>query len=350
MSVKEININEINNIGLFFPHGIGDVVNSTPIVLGLRSLQKRIKITLIVRSKVESELFGGPTAVDDVIIFDIHQKHTLRSVLSFLSILRNKKFDMLIADNGTDKIKTPIFFFLLGAKYRIGEKNNLLSHLFTHTIIPDHTRHKVINNNNFLKFIGIEDEYAPFVFYDHSDKNKVVCYLSEIGISENDDFIVIHPGSGAWEAHKRWPKEKYIAFIKLVRTSSSIPIILVGGKDEYELVESIINASNLRLLYNFAAKLSIRELAVVLKMSKLVIGADSGVMHIASAVGTNTMSIFGPTPYQYTGPYRNNVVITKSLSCSPCYDRMQFGCGNPICMSLIDELEVYKVFNEKFNS
>lgn len=331
----------IQKICLFFPHGIGDVVNATPIVLGLKAKWPEALITIVTRSKIEYELFGGPTEIDGYIIFDIHKKQTFGSITSFFKTLKRQRFDMIIGDNGIDRIKTPIFFFLLGIKYRVGESNSFFSFLYTHKSIPNHSIHKVYNNNNILKCIGIESNFTPYVFYDESDKEKVLSVMDKYGLSPTDNIIIMHPGSGAWESHKRWPKEKYVSLIKILREKNNDPVIVVGGKDEHELCAFITNGFHDDNVYNFSGVLEIRELAALLSISKIVIGADSGVMHIASAVGAKTISIFGPTPYYFTSPFKNNIVITKSLPCSPCYDRMQFGCGKPQCMSSISEWEIF---------
>lgn len=342
---------QFKSICVFFPHGIGDVVMASPIIIGLKRKYPNASITTVLRSSVEYQLLGGDTSVHELIIWDIHKKHTFKEKLVFIRSLRKRKFDLLVFDHGIDGFKSAVFSFLIAPAISVGEKESFISKLFTHTSQPDYSAHKVVNNWKILEALDIFEKSDPYVYYEESDKKFVQTILKENGFDLNN-YLVIHPGSGVWEAHKRWPAETFKKLIHKLRENISTPIIFVGGQDERQLCDEIVADFNTdSLILNEAGKLSIRQLAVLLASSLLVIGADSGLMHIASAVGAKTLSLFGPTPVHWTAPYKNNKIISLNLPCSPCYFDKQFGCGNPICMSNISEALVFKeiiaLINEK---
>jgi heptosyltransferase II len=335
------NLHNINTVCLFLPHGIGDVICATPIISGLKESKASLHITVIVKNASTAEIFGGKTAVDKVVVFDSYQKNKLRKLAAFIFHLRKQKFDLFISDHPG---KTSLLAFLIGAKIRISEKSNFLPFLLTHSFKTDFSVHKVVNYWRLLELLNISVKNNPSVFFSTNDlqyveQNILKRYLSSA-------YIVIHPGCGQWGIHKRWASEKFMALIKNIIVDFNGLVFLVGDKTEEELCDNILNNVQSNKVISLAGQLNIRQLSALLSSAKLVIGNDSGVMHLASACGAATISIFGPTLDKWTSPFLNNTVIAKDISCRPCYLQLPYGCANPICMDIEVE-DVYRVVKMK---
>jgi ADP-heptose:LPS heptosyltransferase len=196
-----------------------------------------------------------------------------------------------------------------------------------------------------LEILGISVKHNPSVYYENDDLMFAEKKIKSIFTDTN--FIVIHPGCGAWGIHKRWPLKKFENLISKIIQHHSINIILVGGNDEIDLCNTIIEKLNTKNIISLAGQLSIRQLSALLSKAKLVIGNDSGIMHLASACNVKTITLFGPTIAAWCAPFTNNIVVSKNLACSPCYLQMPFGCGNPVCMESIEVNEVYAIVSNE---
>lgn len=122
--------------------------------------------------------------------------------------------------------------------------------------------------------------------------------------------ITLLPGAARGPA-KRWPPESFIALAKTLRSSLNATVVLGGGPDDSEACAKIAAAAGPEVL-SLAGKTSIPEWAALLQMSDCVVANDSGGMHLACAVGTPVVGIFGITDPLKTGPLGKNIVLQKS--------------------------------------
>lgn len=159
-------------------------------------------------------------------------------------------------------------------------------------------------------------------------------------------WISIAPGSGEIENHKRWPQNKFTRLINAIHEKiPNIGIILLGNRIEINLNESIEKSViNKELVFNFTGKTSIEETAHLLYLCNLTIANCNGLSHLASAVGSKVIGLYGPTDPKFTGPFTSRLfAVSLKMSCSPCYKRGYItGCGNPVCLS---DLTVKQVFD-----
>jgi len=326
---------EVSSVLVLMLHGIGDVICSTPLVQGIRSWNPGCKITAVVRSDSETGIFGGKTQVDDFLTFDVHRSHSIREYIEFLWKIRKREFDLIVIDHATDRFKAPLLALWSGAKYRVGENDHIFSFIYTHAGVPDFSLHKVVNNWRILAAMGIHEKPEPTCYFDGNDRRKVRALIKEAGVAVPDKLLVVHPGSGEAESHKRWPVRFFSQVVHFYRKHKDITVVLVGGSDEVALCRKILPQDDSHAV-SLAGKLTLRETAALLADSCVVVGNDSGVLHIASAVGARTISLFGPTVAPWTAPFKHTTVISKNLPCSPCYFSLPHGCGLPVCMELIE--------------
>jgi heptosyltransferase-2/heptosyltransferase-3 len=169
--------------------------------------------------------------------------------------------------------------------------------------------------------------------------------LAEIGLDKN--FITLNTG-GSWET-KRWPAE-YFAEIADILIAKGEKILFVGGSSDNERVQHVldmIDNNHKESTYNLSGRTSLIELAAVLRKSKLMISGDTGPVHVAAAVGTNTAAIFGPSDeekYAPRGKGKNILIKNIDLDCRPCGEHEcpleHHLCMRDICPDgLVEKLE-----------
>jgi ADP-heptose:LPS heptosyltransferase len=236
--------------------------------------------------------------------------------------------------------------FLSGIKNRIGYDTKNRGFLLTRAVRePAGTLHKV---EYFLNLAGeclapTEDKDYDF-FVPQREKEEAEKFLSSAGIVKGDTLVIIHPG-GNWPP-KRWPKERFAELADRIASEFSAKVVITGAPHDAGLAGDIAGITKTGPV-NAVGKTTIKLLAALMERADLVISSDSGPMHLAVAVRTKVIALFGPTSELITGPYGTGdfSVIKKSVSCRvPCYDVM---CRDHRCMNMISVDEVFQKAKEK---
>lgn len=164
-----------------------------------------------------------------------------------------------------------------------------------------------------------------------------------------DRLVAINPNAGEIGIERRrWPRGNFIELVgDLSRRHEGIGFVLTGSEDEAGYVEEIRRAIDGPNVISLAGRLSLVELAALLRKSCLVITNDSGPLHIAAAVGAKTVSLFGPeTPLIYSPLGKGHVVFYKGIYCSPCHNMFnakRYHC--PFDNRCLKEITVKEVFD-----
>jgi heptosyltransferase-2 len=163
----------------------------------------------------------------------------------------------------------------------------------------------------------------------------------------NRPIIAMHPGSGGYSTARRWAPERFAQLADTLFHDVGGQLILMGGPEEAELHQQIMSMMRSAMpASSFAGKGSIRVAAAVLEQADLFVGNDSGLMHLAVAVGTPTVAIFGLTNSDAWGPYTGStpgqqaLVVKLDLPCMPCFYRghdlgTPEGCMTRDCLALL---------------
>ncbi len=151
-------------------------------------------------------------------------------------------------------------------------------------------------------------------------------------------FITINPFS-RW-AYKEWSMAKWSELAQFIWQKYTMPAIVVGSTEERKRAERLVSTA-CSPVFNFAGKTTLREMPALLQLSRLHIGVDSAAPQIAAAVGTPTLTIYGPSDWREWAPLgeKNKIVVTD-MNCSPCYKKGCNGSGRSECL---DNLSVAKV-------
>jgi len=162
--------------------------------------------------------------------------------------------------------------------------------------------------------------------------------------------VVLAPGSGVAEAHKRWPPIRYAELIRLLHSQDgSTRFVLLGAPSERELLDSIYTlAQPTGAHVEIVAPATLRESLMVLAEARVVVGGCSGSLHLAALVDAPIIGVYGPTNPGWTAPSASRVrIVREGYLCSPCYSTdFIHGCEKPGCMTAVTATAVVKALEE----
>jgi heptosyltransferase-2 len=334
---------------------IGDGVMTLPALRAMRKAMPETKISLLVKPWV-SPLFENNPNIDEIIIYGDEHKGTIGKIK--LSRMLNKKefCGTILLQNAFD---AALITFLAGIKERAGYNRDGRGLLLTTSVsVPKNERevHQINYYLNLLEQIGINARYSdPYIYLTLNER----LHARELLKNMKRPILGINPGA-TYGSAKRWFPERFAEIANWFISDTGGSVIIFGGKSEVDIADEIykkiipdFRTSN--SLLSLAGKISLRELISLIAQCDVFITNDSGPMHIAYAVMTPLVAIFGSTDPQLTGPPpwengNNSVVITPDLSCSPCFERT---CKNNdmSCMYAITSDDVYygikKILSDK---
>ncbi|MBF1801807.1 glycosyltransferase family 9 protein [Alloalcanivorax profundimaris] len=317
-------------------HGIGDFVMMLPVLSYLQ--YKEVKLVLIVKDLASVEIAKYFLDQSQLECFSLSgQKETLiRRAFRLWRWVKRKKPGVVFSQYGVNTALYSLLSIFLLVPQRIGWKGRL-SFLNTYNFRAT-KEHKVIENCKVLQWFGYDIDDALFSW----DKKKRSYRLESAGALKR---VAIAPGSGQIEKHKRWSPEKYSNLIHEINKNFNLPVYVVGGPEEAALGEEIASYNDRSNVVNIAGSMGIPQTLDFLAGCDVVVSNCNGVSHMAGAVGTKVIGLYGPTDPMHTGVYsRDLIVVSSNMECSPCYRRgFITGCGNPVCM---DSISVDMVLSE----
>lgn len=306
---------------------LGDVILATPVVSELNRVFPEAKIDFLLKKGNESLVAGNPK-INEVITFD-KSSGKWKSILRLIKQCRASNYDLVInlhrfASSGM------IAGFSKGKK-RYGFKKNPFSFKYTKSFehsIGDGT-HEVERNLKLVSEFGCLPKTRPELFPSEKDVASIQPYI-------NQEYYCLAPAS-VWFT-KQLPKEKWLELIEKIGSNKTI--YLLGGKDDFELCESILNDASTESLINLSGKLNLLESAALIQKSTRTYVNDSGPLHLASAVNAPVTAFFCSTVPDFGfGPLSDDSEIkeVKDLECRPCglhgyksCPKGHFDCGKKI--------------------
>ncbi len=326
---------------------VGDVIFSTPFIKAIRDAYPDAYIACLIHPRCVQILEGSPR-IDEIIVYDEEGRHkSFIGKLMLVASLRKNNFDIafILHRSFTKALLT----FLSGVKERIGYPTKNRGLLLTRTIdLPEEEIHKVEYFLGLARGSGIEVRESSYEFFvQDADRESMKKFLKEHGVMYKDRLVVLCPG-GNW-GPKRWPKQNFASLADMLAEGLGAKIVLSGAKKDSALVEEIRGMMRSVPVIS-CGKTTLKELGALVEMSDLVIANDSGPMHLAVAMKSHVIALFGPTSPALTGPYGkgNYKVIWKTEGCEvPCYD---VTCTDNRCMALITVEDVFEESKKVLNA
>ncbi len=300
---------------------IGDVLLSTPVIKALRDNYPHAYIAMMVSPYGKNIIDDNPY-LDEVIIYDKDGKHkSWQRSLKFARNLKKERFDLALVLHPTNRVHLVTFF--AGIRRRIGYDRKL-GFLLTDRI--KHTKqlgqkHELEYALDLVRYLGIEpkDKTLFMPIKPESERWAEELFKQE-GIKKTDRLLAIHPAASC--PSKIWPNERFADVAVRLIERYGFKVLVIAGPKDLALAESVIKHMH-KPAINLAGKTSVSQLASVLKRCNLFISNDSGPVHIAAALGTPVISIFGrnqkglsPTRWGPTG--KKDRVLHKEVGCIEC--------------------------------
>jgi len=338
--VKHIPREGVRNILIRGTNWIGDVVMTLPAITAVREAYPEARISILVKPWVADLLRISPD-VDEVIVYERPGVHEgIGGLFRLVRELKTKKFDMAILLQNA--IEAAIIAWLARIPVRAGYNTDGRGIFLTHSAIRSKEIlrvHQVEYYLGMLKALGLGAGRKDVrLLIGEEEKAFSDRILKERGIAEASLLIGLAPGATYGPA-KRWYPERFASVADRLIERFSARVLLFGSAGDHEVARSIQGKAR-NALVDLTGETTLREAISLIARCRLFVSNDSGLMHVAGALGTPTVAIFGSTNPLTTSPVgQKSIVITKNVDCSPCLKKT---CPTDfICMDLITTDEVY---------
>jgi heptosyltransferase I len=287
---------------------IGDVIQTMPVACALRERFPEAFIAWAVQERAGT-LLRGHEALDELVLLPQGWLKSPRGVWQLRRRLRDLKFDTAIDVQGLTK--SAVLAWLSGAERRIGFGNpggRELSKWFNNVRVDPKTTHVVDRYLELLGPLGIESPAVRFQVPEHpEDRQAAAEIIRQMGLEGR--FAIANPGAG-WPS-KLWPADRYGAVAHYLGSTHGLPTLVVwAGQAEQALAEQIARAAP--GMARVAPPTTLAQLASLVRRARLFVGSDTGPLHLAAAVGTPCVGLYGPWPAARHGPYGpQNIALQK---------------------------------------
>lgn len=312
---------------------LGDVVLTTPVIRAVRAHFPNAYIAMLVAKQSADVLQENPH-LDEIITFDRFSKNKdTGEMLRVVRILRERKFTLTI--DLQRKLRTELLMYLSGAAERVGK-----GRLCTVRVPEQGNKHATAHYFDLLHAAGIPAvDQRLEMFLAAPERADAARQFDAAGVTKTGLKVGLFPGAG-WKL-REWMPERFAAIGDKLVEHFDANVLIFGGQTEAELVDTVANLMDARAI-TFAGDLAIRELAACIEKCDLFLTNDTGPMHIAAAVGTPTVSLFGPGNHIRFQPLGElHQIIRHDVPCSPC-KQFTNKCKDNICMKGIHVDEVWQ--------
>jgi heptosyltransferase-2 len=320
---------------------VGDLVVALPTLRAIKKSFPQSHLAILVTPRVKEVVEGCPY-LDEIIYYDIlGEDKGIKGLFKIIRQLRERKFDLIIELEQYYRVTTLMAYFS-GVKNRVGFDlpGQGKRYLFTVKVPYLIDKHEVEAFLEMAKLIGADTSEKKLVeiWVSPEDKESGTKFLTGAGVTGDDFLVGIHPGTGPSATSRRWAPEKFAKLTDWLIKECKAKVIFTGAPSELNLINKILRYTSTYPIIS-AGKTNLKQMAEIAKRCKLFISVDTGPLHIAAAMKTKVIGLFGPnTPLKW-GPYGNgHITIYKELDCSPCtkqYLGQVSNCTDPVCMKEI---------------
>jgi heptosyltransferase-1 len=326
---------------------LGDVLHTLPAATMLREAFPGVHLGWAVE-RAHAGLLAGQPWLDALHVWN---RGALRGFRQFIGDLRAGRWDVAIDFQGL--LRSALIARLSGARRVIGHApTKERAHWLYNQRVPLATmeRHAVDRSLDLTAAVidrlggtqparGVSRAEFP-LFPSSADQQAVDAWWSAQNIRAGERLVLLNPHCR--KDANRWPVERFTALARNLMQQPGVRVALVGGAIARDVCDAIATPLGDRIARADGA-LGLLASAELIRRADVFVTGDTGPMHIAAAVGTRIVALFGPANPTRTGPYTDRAnVIYKKLTCSPCYarDRCPLGHAVPACMAEISVAEV----------
>lgn len=351
------------NILIVKTSAIGDVIHTLPSLWSLRARFPEAHIAWLVEETAVDLLIGHP-AINRVLVArrktwlrDLRRGrmfHALSGFIGFTRELRDTRYDLVIDFQGL--LKSALWVLLVRGRRKAGFGPGMehaeYSYLALNERIPavDMNQHAIDRSLLLLKGLGVPSAGIRYTLPISAEQDaQATALLNACEVLEGDRLAAMNPMA-------RWPTKlwepQFFAGLAERLEREGIRVVFTGGESDKAAIDEIGRFMT-RPLRRLDGRTSLTTLAALYRRAQVVVTTDSGPMHLAAAVGTPVVALFGPTAPWRTGPYGpNHVVIRADLSCSPCFKKqcLTTAYEERACMKRLSVDQVAEAVLRKFAS
>ena len=290
---------------------LGDIVHALPAAMALREALPGAEIDWLVESR-HARLLDVFPAVDRVVPIDLRAP---AATLAVVGRLRARGYDVALDFQGL--MKSALFARLSGAARVIGFSKPALREpaaaaAYTETVEPGEHGHVIRKNLALLRALGIQtDRIAMPVPHVSSD------IVADVEAADGGRFGILNPGAG-WP-NKQWAPERFGALAAATQQGAGLPWLVVWGPGEEPIARRVEESSGGAAM--LAPETSLADLTALIVRAEIVVAADTGPIHLAAAVGTPVVGIYGPTDPGRNGPWAPDDVTVSRFGACRCHHK-----------------------------
>ncbi|MBK5276404.1 MAG: glycosyltransferase family 9 protein [Desulfuromonadales bacterium] len=320
-----------NRILIIKPGAMGDLLHLTPLIRGLRKRFPTARIDMLVGNTASIDLFRHHSDITDILVYDQRGEHRSFNALRALwKQVRSRSYDLVINFQRSN-LKT---WFLTSAALPC----KILVYHKTRTS----TIHAVRDHLKTVASLGISPNGEELDLYLAPEDRH---YADELFASHGMDMrpvVALNPGAS--NKIKCWSTLQFAALGDRLMDELGAKVVVIGGGGERELAQDICNRMRRKPL-NLVEKTTMLQLGAVLSKCSLLVSGDTGPMHMATAVGTSVVALFGAINPHRTGPVGrgHRVICHAEIGCVPCNAKK---CDNPYYLECMERISVNEVFVE----
>jgi len=336
------NHRSIRRIMIRSTNWIGDAIMTTPAIRAIRTNFPHAHITLLAKPWVVP-VFQSSPHIDQIMIYDAHGCHTgLKGMAQLVKDIRNQHFDTAILLQNA--IEAAILSFLGGIEHRIGFDTDARGLLLTHAVPLTKAVKKIHQTRYYvqmLESVGIKNSGLALELYiDVSDRISAFQFLKKLNTSPDFRWIGMNP-SATYGTAKQWFPKRFAQLADRIAKNHHAGILIFGGPKDKQLGEQVCEMMQTPGI-NLAGQTTLGMAMALIQQCKAFVTNDSGLMHIACALQTPLIAIFGSTNPITTGPIGiNSHIVQVKAPCSPC---LLTDCPKKhhLCMDAVSVDNVYQ--------
>ena len=302
---------------------IGDVIHALPVSYAIKEQYPEAHLTWVVEQAAYAILADNP-CIDELILFEKAKFRSiggfLREIGPFRRRLRTRRYDASLDLQGL--FKSAAIAWNAGAKLRIGTANMREgAHLVSRPVRGAHAEGHIVERYlDVARALGCRVGEVRFpVSVSDRDRMAADTLLAREGVQEGRPFVAFAVGAN-WP-NKRWPVEHFAALADRLYHAHYVPVLVGGGRLDATLAEDILRASEIPSV-NLVGRTNLKQLAHVFTRAALVLGGDTGPVHLAAGLRVPTVMLMGPTDANRNGPYgqfQNAIEVDRP--CRGCWKR-----------------------------
>lgn len=318
---------------------VGDALLMSPALSALKENFPGAEISVLARPWV-APVFAEHPAVHEVLVFDGHERHKgLRGLWRLAGELRRRHFDLAVLFQNA--FQAALIARLAGIPLRMGYDTDGRGFLLNVRVKLQPGDKMVHETEYYLRMLAgaglVTGKTRPVFYLSDATERKAAERLESLGIAES--FLVgLAPGA-AYGTAKQYPADRFAAAADLIMSRYPGAVLLFGSRSEAPVTEQV--ARHLKSPHHdLAGRTDLAEAAALIKRCHLFLTNDSGLMHVAAAVGTPLTAVFGPTNPVTTSPVSDHFqMVRRKMDCAPCLKQT---CPRPDheCMNRIAPEEV----------